>query len=272
LVRSISFKRGYADAIDLSELREGTILGERFVGRVPDERELTNALGMQFVLIDPGTFRMGSDDDSNSKPVHTVTLTKRFYMGATEVTQSQYEAVTGENPSTNVGHNLPVTDVSWADCMEFIRMLNAREAAAGKLPENLTYRLPTEAEWEYACRAGTTTPFPFGENEVLLKMYAWFEDNSGRQPKPVASLKPNPWGLYDMLGNVYEWCQDWFGAYPDGTVTDPTGPATGRLRVARGGAWDDSERHCRSAAREKGIDPSKAHYAIGFRLVMAAKR
>ena len=187
---------------------------------------------------------------------HEVTLTKPFYMGKHEVTQEQWEAVMGKNPSKEKGAKLPVTDVSWEDCQEFIKKLNKKTDGG--------YRLPTEAEWEYACRAGTTTAYSFGE-KITLKDSNYVGSKIG---KPVAvavgSYKPNAFGLYDMHGNVFEWCEDWYGDYPF-AVTDPKGPATGERRVLRGGSFLDLGSTARSSNRYFN-PPSFRDYFYGFRL------
>ena len=203
--------------------------------------ESADSIGMKFKLIPAGTFTMGDGDDA-----HDVTLTKPFKMGVHEVTQAQYEQVMGVNPSKFKGADNPVENVSWDDAVEFCRRLS--ELPAEKAAGNV-YRLPTEAEWEYACRAGTTTKYSFGDDESEFGDYAWYCDNSDEQTHPVGSKKPNAWGLYDMHGNVLEWCQDWYGDYPSGSVTDPTGPAVGSHRVIRGGSWDRTAGYCRSAHR-----------------------
>jgi formylglycine-generating enzyme required for sulfatase activity len=209
-----------------------------------------NSLGMEFVLIPAGTFQMGtkdSDANDNEKPVHTVRLTQPLYLGKYEVTQGQWQAVIGNNPSKSTGDpNRPVENVSWGDVQEFSRRPQAREGGAA-------YRLPTEAEWEYAVRAGTTTRWSFGDDASQLGRYTWYEGNAGGQTHPVGQLQPNPWGLYDMHGNVWEWVQDWFGPYMSGTAVDPAGPSSGSFRVNRGGSWYFTAGFCRSAMR--GIAP-----------------
>jgi formylglycine-generating enzyme required for sulfatase activity len=162
--------------------------------------------------------------------------------------------VMGTNPSNFKGSQNPVEKVSWDDAVEFCRNLSAMpaEKKAGYI-----YRLPTEAEWEYACRAGTTTEYSFGDSDSALGDYAWYDENSGRTTHPVGGKKPNPWGLYDMHGNVFEWCQDWHGDYPSGSVTDPTGAAVGSYRVYRGGSWDYYSGVCRSAIRFIAPHPSQ---------------
>ena len=224
-------------------------------------KTLRNSIGMEFVLIPAGTFQMGSNDDD--KPVHTVRLTQPFYLGKYEVTQGQWQAVMGNNPSRFTGDpNRPVENVSWDNVQEFIRRLNAREAGA-------TYRLPTEAEWEYAARAGTTTRWSFGDDASQLGRYAWYDRNAGGQTHPVGQLQPNPWGLYDMHGNVWEWVQDWYGSYSSGTAVDPAGPSSGSYRVNRGGSLAYGARFCRSAYRLRDAPGSRYDF-LGLRLLRTA--
>ncbi len=232
---------------------------------------IVRSINYKMVYIKPGTFIMGSpseeperDDDETQ---HMVTLTQGFYMGVTEVTQAQWEKVMGNNPSHHKDcDDCPVEEVSWQDCQKFIKKLNRIEGT-GK------YRLPTEAEWEYACRAGTTTPFDAGR--CLLMDQANYD---GKHPLPgcqkglyrgrtvpVASFAPNAWGLFDMHGNVWEWCQDWYGDYPSGHARDPEGPSSGSYRVFRGGSWNCYARGCRSASRSRYI-PAYRGSDIGFRL------
>jgi formylglycine-generating enzyme required for sulfatase activity len=227
--------------------------------------ELVNTIGMKFRLIQPGSFMMGSDKgDPDEKPAHKVTLTKRFYMGVYEVTQEEWEKVMGSNRSRFKGPKNPVEMVSWEDAQEFIRKLSDRE--------RVTYRLPTEAEWEYACRAGTTTEFYWGDDVGLQEIgrYAWYAgnlDGSKLDTKPVGQKKPNAWGLYDMSGNVWEWCQDWYAEkYPLERQTDPVGPKSGSRRVIRGGSWSYYVSPCRSALRD-WLRPAVRSESLGFRLV-----
>jgi formylglycine-generating enzyme required for sulfatase activity len=226
-----------------------------------------NSLGMELVLISAGTFKMGSNDSdayAGERPGHTVRITQPFYLGKYEVTQSQWQAVMGNNPSTFTGDpNRPVDNVSWDDVQEFIRRLNSREGGTA-------YRLPTEAEWEYAARAGTTTRWSFGDDASQLGRYAWYEGNAGKQTHPVGQLQPNPWGLYDMYGNVWEWVQDWYGKYASDTAIDPGGPASGSDRVFRGGSWGNATRFCRSAHR-LGDAPGTRFVDLGFRLLKVAQ-
>jgi formylglycine-generating enzyme required for sulfatase activity len=223
---------------------------------------------MEFVLIPAEEFQMGSNDTqafANEQPVHTVRLTKPFYLGTYEVTQAQWEAVMGNNPSHFKGDSaLPVESVSWQDAQEFIRRLNARERGTA------FYRLPTEAEWEYAARAGSTTAYSFGNSAGDLGRYAWHEANAGENTHPVGQLQPNAWGLYDMHGNVWEWVQDWYGNYSHGTAVDPAGPSSGSARVNRGGGWDSDARACRSALRIDGA-PGFRFGSLGVRLLRVAQ-
>jgi formylglycine-generating enzyme required for sulfatase activity len=224
--------------------------------------DFTNVLGTQLVWCRPGTFRMGEDLERQ------VTLTTGFWLGRFPVTQAEWVALIGNNPSSNrvSGLRVPVEQVSWNNAMEFCQRLTEREANAGAIPDGWVYSLPTEAMWEYACRAGTTTAYSFGDDEAQLGDYAWFIQNSDRRTHPVGLKKPNPWGFYDMHGNVWEWCQDVFeselGTDP---ITDPTGRASGVNRVFRGGSWIDSARYCRSASRYGGT-PDDADNYLGFRL------
>ena len=201
-------------------------------------KEITNSIGMKLVLIPAGTFTMGSPmkevGRSLSETPHEVTISKSCYLGTNEVTQGQYEKVMGDNPSEFKGEENPVDSVNWEEAVSFCQKLSEmpEEKAAGR-----EYRLPTEAEWEYACRAGSTTSYSFGETEKSLEEYAWFGGNSGDMTHPVGEKKPNRWGLYDMHGNVLEWCQDWYADGPPDASTDPQGPNRGLTRVLRGGSW-----------------------------------
>ncbi len=230
-----------------------------------------DSLESSFVYIAPGTFQMGSPEyetgRSGDEIMHEVTLAKGFYMLKTAVTQRQWEAVMGNNPSSFADgcDNCPVENVSWNECQEFIRRLNA-----GK---DSIYRLPTEAEWEYACRAGTTTPLCNGEiselycaHDPILGEVGWSCGNSSRKSRPVAQKSPNAWGLYDMHGNVSEWCQDWYGEYGSDSRTDPCGPESASGKVVRGGSWLSNAKNCRSASRFNWLPDAGIEF-IGFRLV-----
>ena len=222
----------------------------------------TSPLGMEFVGIPAGSFVMGSPEDEagrySNEVQHEVRISRGFWMGRYEVTQGEWEAVMGENPSYFgvCGARCPVEMVSWDDVQEFIRRLNERESGSG-----YEYRLPTEAEWEYAARAGTT-----GARHGELDEIAWYSGNSGDETHPVGEKRANAWGLHDMLGNVGEWTADWYGDYPTGSVTDPEGPDTGSYRVFRGGGWSDFARLVRSALRY-AYSPGGRSRNFGFRLV-----
>jgi len=225
-------------------------------------KKMKNTVGMELVLLPSGEFEMGSTE-YGEEPVHTVKISKPFYMCSTEVTQAQYEAVMGKNPSNFKAKDLPIETVSWEDAVEFCKKLSEKEKKS--------YRLPTEAEWEFACRAGTKTVYYSGDNEKDLDDVAWFKDNSDRTTHPVGKKKPNAFGLYDIHGNVWEWCSDWYRHYPSKSAIDPTGPTSGVLRVGRGGGWDGSARFCRSAHR-RGASPGNRDDGLGFRAVLEVQR
>ena len=218
----------------------------------------TNSLGMEFMWIPAGRLLMGSPEDEEGRDFdelqHEVRISEGFWMGKYEVTQREWESVIGSNPSfyKDCGPRCPVEKVSWFDTEEFTQRLNGRESGKG-----YRYRLPTEAEWEYAARAGTTGAW-YGE----LGAIAWYDENSGDRTQPVGQKGANAWGLHDMLGNVYEWTADWYGGYPSGLVTDPHGPSSGSDRVFRGGSWSGSVRGVRS-----GHLPGDRSNIVGFRLV-----
>jgi formylglycine-generating enzyme required for sulfatase activity len=232
---------------------------------------LPGNVALDLVWIAPGNFTMGSPASEtghipDERPQTQVILTKGFWLGKYEVTQEQYQALVGTNPSNfkEVGKDAPVETVSWDDAMAFCQKLNAQERASGRLPAGYTFTLPTEAQWEYACRAGTTGPYYATD----LGAIAWYADNSGSTTHPVGTKQPNAWGLYDMLGNVWEWCADWSGPYPDGSVTDPVGPLSGASRVLRGGSWHIVAADCRSACRRDN-DPGSRNFYFGFRLALS---
>ena len=236
-------------------------------------KTFTNSIGMKFVWIPSGNFLMGSPKEEKERNTdefqHKVTLTKGFYMGVHLVTQEQWQAVMGTNPSKYKGEkNLPVDSVSWDDSQEFIKKLRDKDKKA--------YRLPTEAEWEYSCRAGTKTPFHFGEtistdqaNYDGRLTYGNGKKGVNREKTtPVDNFPANAFGLHDMHGNVMQWCQDWYRAgYPEKDVVDPQGPEKGELRVLRGGSWLVAPRRCRSAFRswaEPGTHGNLIGCRIGF--------
>ena len=241
-------------------------------------KEITNSIGMKLVLIPKGTFMMGSPESEKGRKEnetqHKVTISKDYYLGVYEVTQAQYEKVMGKNPSSfqgakvgNENADLPVENVSWDDTVEFCKKLSdlPEEKKAGRL-----YRLPTEAEWEYACRAGSKTAYAFDDEEGLLPEYGWFKRNSSDRTHTVGLLEPNAWGLYDMHGNVWECCSDRYGDYPKGAVSDPSGPKVGSYRVYRGGSCYGVAADCRSANRNRRV-PSDRDSNDGFRLALSSQ-
>lgn len=261
-------------------------------GPEPGQTWTVPGLSLALISIPAGTFVMGSPGDeqgrdSDESPQTRVTISQPFWIGRTEVTQGQWEAAMGNNPSAFKGADRlrrwlgsrlwgrnnpslfkgadrPVEQVSWNDAIEFCRKLTASGRAAGRLPEGFAYTLPTEAQWEYACRAGTTGPYAGSGN---LDEMGWYSNNSGSQTHPVAGKQANAWGLYDMHGNVWEWCLDWYGNYPGGSVRDPTGPSSGSLRVVRGGGWGSYPRLCRSAFRGRSV---RGYRYLGFRLALSS--
>jgi len=226
-----------------------------------EEKTVVNSIDMKFALIPEGKFVMGSEEFEWSKPVHTVKIRTPFYLGIYPVTQREWKAIMGNNPSQFNGNDLPVESVSWNEVQDFIKKLNEKEGTN-------KYRLPTEAEWEYAARAGTTTRYFFGDDDSKLVEYAWYSENSGNKTHPVGKKKANPWGLYDVHGNVWEWVQDeWHdtynGAPNDGSAWEDGVSASG---VARGGSWHVYARYCRLASRH-GNDPGDRDRILGFRLL-----
>ena len=235
------------------------------------------------VLIQPGTFQMGSNAPNeapylgqpNEKPVHQVTISRPFWMGRYEVTQAEYQALMGTNPSTFLGTDRPVEQVTWFNAVAYCNALNAQAAALGNVPAGYQYRLPTEAEWEYASRAGTTTEFHYGPSLLCNQARFFYSYHSTpaalcQNPSgtaPVGSYAPNAWGLYDMHGNVFEWCMDSWSSYTASAKTDPYVPP-GAFQVVRGGSWFFSSQHCRSAFRYTG-NPGEANFSYGFRVVLA---
>ncbi len=250
---------------------------------------------MTFVWCPPGSFQMGSSaaqQDAATRflpaditpasrrkteaairaegPWHLVKLTRGFWMARTEVTRAQWIRVMGSDPShfRDSGPGAPVESVSWDDCQEFVKRLNAA-AAGGK---GRLFRMPTEAEWEYAARAGSESAYCFGDDAGALGDYAWFGANSGMKTHPVGSKKPNAWGLYDMHGNVWEWCADGYGPYPSASEVDPLRADSGAGRLGRGGGWDDFAGDCRTAYRSYGRPPGFKASPLGFRPIMVEEQ
>ena len=239
--------------------------------------DYTNSIGMEFMLISAGEFDMGSPSDevgrsNNEGPVHTVTIEKAYYLGKYEVTHKQWREIMGDNPLHYAGDDCPIEKVSWNDAQEFIKKLNQKEGTD-------KYRLPSEAEWEYAARAGTTTRYSFGDSKLRLGGYAWcnykswfqgcarYTYNSGSKTHPVGQKKPNSWGLYDMHGNVWEWVQDEWHVNYDGAPTDGSvWGDDGSIWVNRGGSFSSSAHNCRSAARKYGARGFSSS-DVGFRLL-----
>ena len=236
------------------------------------------------VRIEPGEFLMGSPDsdkdaEADEKPRHRVRITRPFYLGKYEVTQAEYEAVMGENPSSFKGNaKQPVENVSWLDAVRFCNQLSEREGLKPfyeisgetvQVPDwnGTGYRLPTEAEWEYACRAGTATRYSFGDDEASLGEFSWFDGNSDSRTHEVGQKRANGIGLHDMHGNVWEWCWDWYSAdyYKEPPVDDPRGPSQATDRVIRGGCWGNDPRLVRSAHRSRVAPDHRGDY-LGFRV------
>ncbi|MBF0175525.1 MAG: formylglycine-generating enzyme family protein [Magnetococcales bacterium] len=240
--------------------------------RTESVKVYANRLGMEFVLIPSGTFMMGSDKNFDAEafpdemPQHRVTIGKPFYLGKYEVTQAQWVAVMQENPSKFRARDLPVDQVSWSDVQEFIRRLNIME-------KTTTYRLPTEAEWEYACRAGSTTSRFWGNRVDEMSLYAWFDGDSRNEMHPVGQLRPNAFGLHDILGNIWEFVQDAYQeqAYKKHAPVDPLYEENNSNRVYRGGSWDGTSWYVRCANRG-GISGEERRESLGFRVARSAAR
>ena len=279
LVGAVTLIEGCSNGKDPQEKEEPavekvtSVSNEKDITKEPTKKEssgkeeitdLGKDVKLEMILIPAGKFVMGSPESekgrSKGETQHEVTFTKAFYMGKYEVTQEQWESVMGNNPSIKTkGARLPVTNVSWNDCQDFIKKLNAKT--------NGGYRLPTEAEWEYACRAGTTTKYSVGDK--ITPKDANYRDSKIGEPVAVGSYKPNAFGLYDMHGNVWEWCEDWYADYQAGAVTDPKGPATGERRVLRGGSFNFYVWNTRSSFRFN-LSPTSRYLFYGFRLARTA--
>ena len=236
-----------------------------FKVEVNSGRFTVNGVSFEMVRVEGGTFRMGAtseqeaDDWDREKPVHSVTLSS-YYIGKTEVTQALWKAVMGSNPSSFKGDNLPVECVSWDDCQEFIRKLNSMTGQ--------NFRLPTEAEWEFACRGGNNSRGYKYSGSNYIDDVAWYAGNSGIETQPVAAKSPNELGIYDMSGSVLEWCNDWYGGYRCGAQTNPKGSYDESTRVYRGGSWNSYARGCRSSFRSCAFLPSYSYDYLGLRLAL----
>ena len=230
------------------------------------EVDLGGGVKLELIFIRNGSFDIGDGASLSEfeKPPHGILLTKSFYLGKYKVTQEQWQAVMGSNPSKFQSPKNPVESVSWDDCQLFLAKLNAKAGAQwGK------FVLPTETQWEFACRAGNTTDYERLTHSTQLKDYGWYDLNSGGKTHPVGEKKPNAWGFYDMHGNVWEWCADWYGSryYALNLREDPTGPTEGMSRVVRGGGWNDNDWACRSTARGDR-DPMLRLNDLGLRVAL----
>ena len=229
---------------------------------------ITNSIGMVFETLSAGTFVMGGDSvaeqaDENETPQHKVTFEKPFAIGKFPVTQAQWQTFMVDNPSQFIGKDRPVETVSHEDACEFIARLNQKE-------NTTAYGLPTEAQWEYAARAGSQSTYCFGPDRSKLAEFAWYKKNSDQETHPVGRLSPNDLGLFDMHGNVHEWCNDWFDRnyYAQTPAKDPAGPDQGLAKVLRGGDWGSEDWYCRCAIRSLS-SPDRRSPRVGFRVVMA---
>jgi len=241
--------------------------------KAPDDvsSEMKTESGREMVQLPGGWFTMGDKDEVDAK-LHEVFVSS-FYIDKYPVTQEEYQRVMGENPSRWKGNKNPVEQVSWSKAARYCNACSRLEGLQPCYDLNTWecdfdadgYRLPTEAEWEYACRAGTKTPYFFGNDTSKLQNYAWFDNNSGKKPRPVGQKQPNPWGLHDMYGNVWEWCNDFYKVdyYQESPEENPKGPKTGDTKVVRGGAWKFSAENCRSGYRYNE-DPAYSDVCFGY--------
>lgn len=228
---------------------------------------------MEFAWVPPGSFRQGSsvleEGRGADESPREVVLSRGFWLSKSEVTQAQWSLLMVHSPSRFVGPELPVDRVSWDEATAFCKKMTLRARAEGSLPEGYVYTLPSEAQWEYACRAGAVTAFGHGNEKGSLENYGWTRENALGKTHPVAALRPNRWGLHDMHGNVLEWCRDYYGKYPKGKTTNPAGASVGEKRVARGGCILNPRLDCRSAKRYKG-DPSEKDM-VGLRVALTQR-
>ena len=260
----ISEARQESSQVSLSDLEVGLGFGFYVV---------PSALRLKMIWVHPGVFTMGSPRTekgrSDKELQHQVTLSKGFYLGKYEVTQAQWARVMGNQPSKFKGTNRPVERISWYAATKFCKRLTDMEREAGRLPSNFAYQLPTESEWEYACRAGTTTAYSWG-NGINSSRANYNYGNDPNRPVKVGQFAANPWGFHDMHGNVMEWVSDWFAGYPKGSLIDPVGPATGQRRIKRGGCWGNQANVLRSAWRGSEPPGSGQKVDLGFRVALKA--
>ena len=250
---------------------------EETQGILPEGKHYTVPdLDLKMIWIPSGKFVMGSPKSEpghryEEEDLHQVIISRGFWIGQFEVTQTQFETITGGNPSTFKDPQMPVHKVNWEDAMEFCETLTDRENSMNRMPDKWGFNLPTEAQWEYACRADTTTVFNFGNGAEELPQYGWFSDNSDGSPKTIGTKKPNPWGIHDLQGNVGEWCFDWYGkAYPDDGSVDPITKKGSAFKIFRGGTYTDISDRCRAAYRNRAT-PDTSNSWIGFRVVLMRK-
>ena len=268
---SVQDERAIADAKVKAESAEKAMAMKLGLSRPfgPGARGELGAIAVRW--IPAGRFTMGSPSAEEGRfsdeSQHEVVLSRGLFLAETECTQGQWEAVMGSNPSNFRGKDRPVEQVSWEEAVEFCRKLTAKQRQEGVLPEGWEWRLPTESEWEYAARAGTT-----GARHGELDAIAWHGGNSGNETHAVKGKQANAWGLHDMIGNVWEWCGDWYGDYPTGSVTDPTGPGWGSYRVFRGGSWHLDARYARSASRFTFVPGRRRNFFLGFRPALSPVR
>ncbi len=274
LLRLTTQLTGSDDCIHRNDL-EARLRALLATGVEPIGPRWTNSLGMEFVWVPPGTFVMGSPPHEKARrddeAPHRVTLSRGFFIGVHPVTQEQWEAVTGNNPSCFRGPDFPVECVSFEDCEEFCRLLAKKDSVSAGFPS--PYRLPTEAEWEFACRGATTTPYSFGDTVSTHQAnyhgnYVGTSEPAGKyrqETTPVGSFPANAWGLRDMHGNVFEWCADWYAPYAFGQASDPFKQQGGNVRVLRGGSWHSLVGRCRSASRAWGA-PGYRGSDVGCRI------
>jgi formylglycine-generating enzyme required for sulfatase activity len=251
-------------------LRVAAVLGSTFVlvmGLTACNRESTVPVTTEVV---PLTNMVAIQGGTFLRIKYPVTISRNYWLGKYEVTQGEFLAIMGQNPSHFPGDtNRPVEKITFFDASNYCARLTRRERELGRLPTGYEYRLPTEAEWEFACRAGTTNQFHFGDDQAVAEEYGWTAENSDAMPHPVGLKLPNAWGLYDMHGNVWEWCADWFAPYPAMPLTDPVGSVSNKFKVFKGGGWNQEVQFARSSSRFM-MSPSNGIHFVGFRVALGA--